>query len=225
MSDCLVRAKGLDREYVADGQLTIALACADFAIAAGELIALTGPSGSGKTTLLHLVSGIDEPTSGHIEWPALGAESSLRPLKIGIAFQGPSLLPALTVAENVELPLLLGGVDSPTEAADATGEILGRMGLEELSSKLPEELSGGQSQRVGLARALVVRPALLLADEPTGQQDHAHGLRMLDFLLEFAAEHGIAVVAATHDQVVAERFPIRWRIEKGSLSVGGGSSC
>ena len=225
MSEPLVRAKALSRTYFADGETTTALNAADFEIVPGELIALTGPSGSGKTTMLHLISGIDVPSSGSIEWPALGARSVLRPCKISIAFQGPSLLPALTVAENVALPLLLGGSVTPAEASEAAAEIIDRMGLEELGPKLPEDLSGGQSQRVGLARALVVRPSLLLADEPTGQQDHVHAARLLEFLFAFTAEHGTAVLAATHDPHVAERFTVRWNIEDGALSVDGGAPC
>jgi ABC-type lipoprotein export system ATPase subunit len=225
MGDVLVSAHGLSRVYQAEGVQTTALDSADFAIGAGQLIALTGPSGSGKTTLLHLISGIDAPTSGEISWPGLGAATDLRPLRIALAFQGPSLLPALSVAENVALPLLLGGSVSAADAAAAASAIIERMGLGDLSAKLPEELSGGQAQRVGLARALVVKPALLLADEPTGQQDHLHAARLLDLVLAIADEQGTAVLAATHDPVVAARMKIRWRIENGVLSAREEAIC
>ena len=225
MADPLVRAHALSRVYQAEGVPTTALDSADFAIGASQLIALTGPSGSGKTTLLHLISGIDAPTSGEISWPGLGDVADLRPLRIALAFQGPSLLPALSVADNVALPLLLGGSVSAADAASAASAIIERMGLGDLSAKLPEELSGGQAQRVGLARALVVKPALLLADEPTGQQDHLHAARLLDLVLAIADEQGTAVLAATHDPVVAARMKIRWRIEDGVLSVGEEATC
>lgn len=216
MTSLLVHAVGASRTYRTDGTLTTALADASFEIAPGQLIALMGPSGSGKTTLLHLIAGLDTPTAGTVEWPGLGERSGLRPSRIAIAFQGPSLVPALDVAENVGFPLLLGGA-TPDESADAAAAIIARMGLEDLASKLPDELSGGQSQRVGLARALVVRPALLLADEPTGQQDRAHADRLLELVLTLAGEQGAAVLAATHDPAVAARFPTRWTLADGHL--------
>ena len=220
MSDQLVRAEKLSRSYVADGSVTNAIADATFQIAPGDLIALTGPSGSGKTTLLHLIAGLDTRTSGTIEWPALGERNTLRPMKVAIAFQGPSLLPALTVAENVAFPLLLGG-STESAAQEAAGTMIGRMALDDLAGKLPEELSGGQSQRVALARALVVRPAVLLADEPTGQQDSAHAVRLLDLILALAAEQSTAVLLATHDAEIAARLPIRWALDDGGLTTRG----
>jgi ABC-type lipoprotein export system ATPase subunit len=216
MTGPLVRAVGASRTYRTDGTLTTALDDATLEIAPGQLIALMGPSGSGKTTLLHLIAGLDTPTSGTVEWPALGERAGLRPGRIAIAFQGPALVPALDVAENVAFPLLLGGA-SEIEAAEAAASIIARMGLEDLASKLPDELSGGQSQRVGLARALVVSPALLLADEPTGQQDRVHADRLLQLVLALAAEQGAAVLAATHDPAVAARFPDRWTLADGHL--------
>lgn len=225
MADLLVEATDLTRVYVADGQPTKAVDSATFSIERGQLIALTGPSGSGKTTLLHLISGIDRPTSGEITWPALGSVDELRPSRVTVAFQGPSLLPALSVAENVALPLLLGRQLSEAEAFDAAAALITRLGLDELSAKLPEELSGGQSQRVAIARALVVRPALLLADEPTGQQDLAQGERFLGLLLEIAREQSIAVLAATHDPAVAGRLVCHWTIQDGVLATDGADRC
>ena len=205
MPEALVVADRITRTYMVDGSSTQALAEASFSIAPGDLIALMGQSGSGKTTLLHLISGLDAPTTGVIAWPALGVRSTLRPDHIAIAFQGASLIPALSVAENVALPLLLGGAAPDAADADAAA-MIERLGLADLSAKLPDELSGGQSQRVALARALVMRPELLLADEPTGQQDRIHADRLLDHLFELAAEQGIAVLAATHDPLVAARL-------------------
>jgi ABC-type lipoprotein export system ATPase subunit len=220
MSEPLVRVTHATRSYEADGQTTVALADASLRIDAGDRIALMGPSGSGKTTILHLLAGLDVPTGGSVEWPLLGARGALRPLKVALAFQGPSLLPALDVAENVAFPLLLGG-SSKADASSAAARMLDRMGLSDLAGKLPDELSGGQSQRVGLARAMVVGPRLLLADEPTGQQDGAHAGRLLDLLLDIAGECGSAVLVATHDPSVAARMPIRWTITDGVLSTEG----
>ncbi len=144
------------------------------------------------------------------------ARETLRPFKVALAFQGPSLLPALTVVENVALPLLIGGT-AQAQAAQAAAGILDRLDLSDLASHLPEELSGGQSQRVGLARALVVRPRLLLADEPTGQQDSAHAAQLLGIVLEEARGHETAVVVATHDPDVAGRLSRAWALTDGRL--------
>jgi ABC-type lipoprotein export system ATPase subunit len=221
MPEPLVSATGVSRDYVVNGVTTHAVRESSFTVNAGELVALTGPSGSGKTTLLHLMAGLDTPSVGEISWPGIGKRHELRPLHVTIAFQGPSLLPALDVAENVALPLVLGGL-SDAQAADRAAEILERMELTEFSDKLPEELSGGQSQRVALARALVVEPVLLIADEPTGQQDRTHADRLLDFLLEHAERSRTALVIATHDAAVASRFVHRWMLADGVLSPGDG---
>lgn len=217
MPDALVRAERVSRVYESPGGSVTALSEVSFAIAPGDRIALVGPSGSGKTTLLQMIAGIDAPTAGAIDWPALGPAEKLRPAHVALAFQGPSLLPALDVAENVALPLLLAG-RTEREAREESLRMLARMDLEELWAKLPEEISGGQSQRVAVARALVVRPALLLADEPTGQQDRAHAGRLLDLILELAAEQDTAVLAATHDASVAAQMSARWTLVDGRLS-------
>jgi ABC-type lipoprotein export system ATPase subunit len=224
MSDFLACARAASRSYLVDGELTEALVHADLAIPAGARVALMGPSGSGKTTLLHLLAGLDVPTQGVVEWPALGKRDDLRPLKVSIAFQGPSLLPALDVAENVAFPLLIGGV-APEQAALDAAAMLERMGLADLAAKVPDELSGGQAQRIGLARALVVRPRLMLADEPTGQQDHQHASKLLELVIEVADELGTALVIATHDPAVADRMATRWTISDGVLVTGGHKGC
>ncbi len=213
----LVSGTGVRRDYTVDGVPTTALSAEAFDVGAGDLIALTGPSGSGKTTLLHLMAGLDVPTAGAVGWPALGPRGSLRPFKVALAFQGPSLLPALTVAENVALPLLIGGM-SEAEVAEAVERFLDCLDVSDLAAHLPEELSGGQSQRVGLARALVVQPRLLLADEPTGQQDSAHAAELLGILLEEARASGMALVVATHDPDVAGRLSRRWSLADGVLT-------
>ncbi len=213
----LVRARALTRVHGSGRGAVRALSDATFVIRADDRIALVGPSGSGKSTLLHLVAGLDRPTSGELVWPALGPRDRLRPGPVAIAFQGPSLLPPLTVLENVELPVLLAG-GRPADAAAVAGRLLARFELESVADNLPEELSGGQSQRAGLARCLAGGPRLVLADEPTGQQDHATAARAMDALLDEVDASGAALVVATHDLDIAARFGSRWSMDAGTIS-------
>ncbi|MGI8680418.1 MAG: ABC transporter ATP-binding protein [Jatrophihabitans sp.] len=179
-------------------------------------IALTGPSGSGKSTLLHLMAGLEAPTAGTINWPALDGHPQGHPGRIGVVFQGPSLLPALDVAENVALPLLLADVDEG-EAARRAREALRRLGIDELGDKLPEQLSGGQAQRAAVARVLASRPRLILADEPTGQLDHHAAQLVIDVLLEASAELGASLVVSTHDPIIAARLDVQWPMRDGRI--------
>ena len=221
--DVLVRAAGVARTFGRGPAAVVAVHGTSCEIRTGARLALTGPSGSGKSTLLHLLAGLDEPTVGTITWPVLGPRHQHRPGLIGVVFQGPSLLPPLDVAENVALPLLLAG-RTEAEAAAAARVALGRLGLEGLHGTLPEELSGGQAQRVAVARVLAGRPRLILADEPTGQLDHRNGAVVVDALLEAAAALDAALVVATHDPLVADRFPERWSMADGRLAVPEGSA-
>jgi ABC-type lipoprotein export system ATPase subunit len=149
-------------------------------------------------------------------WPALGPSDRLRPGLVGVGFQGPSLLPALTVAENVALPLLLMN-RSQSEANWEALRLIRRFHLLEVAAKLPEEVSGGQLQRAGLARALAGEPRLVLVDEPTGQQDRATGRLVVSVLLEEVDRTGAALVVATHDRSVAEQLAVRWTLGDGRL--------
>lgn len=191
---------------------------------AGMRVALTGPSGSGKSTLLHLLAGLETPTAGRLAWPGLGGPPQDRPGTVGVVFQGPSLVPALDVVENVALPLLLAdrGED---EARQRAGAALDRLGIGELARKLPGELSGGQAQRVALARVLASRPRLILADEPTGQLDHDTAARVVAVLCDTAEELGAALVVSTHDAQIAARLPHRWRMADGRLDTDTGPVC
>src|SRR5712691_3015289 len=219
MSDVLVRAKGLSRQFGNGQGAIVAVAEATFEIGQGDRIALVGPSGSGKTSLLHLIAGLDQPSGGVIEWPALGQAEDLRPGPVAVAFQGPSLLPPLTVEENVALPVLLAG-GSPAAACAAALVLIELLGLSDVASKLPEEISGGQAQRAGMARALMGEPRLILADEPTGQLDRRSALKLVDVLLRQAESTGASVVVATHDAAVADRLPLRWTITERRLETG-----
>jgi len=189
----------------------------DCEIRKGDRIALAGPSGSGKTTLLHILGGLDRPTSGTIEWPALGPVEQLRPRRIGVMFQSPSLFPALTAVQNVDLPAILAGVNQPQGYGH---ELLSCFGLDELADKLPEELSGGQAQRVAMVRALSLRPDLVLADEPTGQLDGVTAQLFIDAVLEKLEATAAALVVATHDEAIAGRMATRWTLDHGQLTCG-----
>jgi ABC-type lipoprotein export system ATPase subunit len=183
-------------------------------------VAIIGSSGSGKSTLLHLIAGLEQPTAGSVTWPGLPPAPN-RAFQIGVVFQSPSLVPALTVAENTALPLVLAGTpdgESQTRAAEA----LAAVGLDDLAGKLPEELSGGQGQRVAVARVLAQRPRLVLADEPTGQLDRATGQRLIEVLLDTAARIGAALVVSTHDRAVADRLDTHWYMFEGRLHTSTG---
>jgi ABC-type lipoprotein export system ATPase subunit len=215
--DVLVRCEGLARTFGTGAAAVVALHGATCEIRAGQRIALTGPSGSGKSTLLHLLAGLDQPTTGTITWPALGGRDGLRPGPVAVVFQGPSLLPPLDVIENVALPLVLAGW-TDRDAQQRSRHALDLVGVGDLAAKLPEELSGGQAQRVAVARALAGKPRLILADEPTGQLDHANGAVVVDALLAAATEIDAALVLNTHDPLVADRLPEHWHMADGRLT-------
>ena len=204
------------RTYGTGSTAVVAVHGVTCTVESGASIAITGPSGSGKSTLLHLLAGLDQPTAGTVRWPAFDGQD-LRPGPVAVVFQGPSLLPALDVTENVALPLLLGG-SPPAEAQQKAAAALDRLDLAFLADKLPEELSGGQAQRVSVARALAGEPSLILADEPTGQLDHRTGGQVVDALLDAAAHLGAGLVLTTHDPRVAERVPVRWTMRDGDLA-------
>jgi putative ABC transport system ATP-binding protein len=185
---------------------------------AGDRIAITGSSGSGKSTMLHLLAGLETPTSGEVSWPEFGATATARSRDIGVVFQGPSLLPALDVLENTMLAAVLTGTDEATAAARAV-EALEVVGIAGLADQLPETLSGGQAQRAAVARALTLRPRLLLADEPTGQLDHRTGQHVIDVLLDAADETGAALVVTTHDPAIGARLTDQWEMRDGRLFV------
>ncbi len=215
----LVRASNVGKSYGRGAAVVIAVEDATFEIRPGDRVALVGPSGSGKSTLIHLMAALDRPTTGTIEWPALGPPDRLRPGPVSLSFQGPSLLPPLTVLENVELPMLLAG-STESAARTAAQRLIERLDLAGVAGKLPEELSGGQSQRASVARALVGGPRLVLDDEPTGQQDRATGQRVLDVVFDVVEEIGAALVIATHDRAVADRLNYRWTMRDRRLETG-----
>ena len=223
----LAHCTDLTRTYGSGAAEVRALRGVSCTLRPGAQVALTGPSGSGKSTLLHLLAGLDTPTSGTIAWPGLDGSPEGRPGLIGMVFQGPSLLPPLDVTENIALPLLLAGF-TETQARERALAALHDVGLDELAARLPEELSGGQAQRVAVARALAVRPRVILADEPTGQLDSAHAAQVVGLLLDAATLLGAALVLSTHDLTIADRFPDRWQMAGGLMiaeDAEGGTPC
>ena len=214
MTKTLVVAADLWRSFQRERGVVAAVQGCSFKIHAGETIAIMGPSGCGKTTLLNLIAGLDVPSSGRMEWPGLGSPDTLRPERIGVVFQSANLMPALTTIENVELPILLG---NGTEAKARALAALAIFGVEILASKLPEQLSGGQAERVAVARAIVTNPELIVADEPTGQLDQAGAAILVDRLRAWGQQTGSAIIIATHDERVAAKMNRIWRMRHGKF--------
>ncbi|MFF1688358.1 MULTISPECIES: ABC transporter ATP-binding protein [unclassified Streptomyces] len=210
----LVRCEDAARTYGSGPAAVVAVHGATFQVRAGDRIAITGPSGSGKSTLVHLMAALEEPTAGRVSRPGLSEGPASG--QIGVVFQGPSLIPALDVAENTALPLVLTGVPE-AEAERRAMVALDLVAAADLADKLPEELSGGQAQRVAIARVLALRPRLVLADEPTGQLDRATGQHIIGVLMSVADEIGAALVVTTHDPTVAQRLREQWEMHEGRL--------
>ena len=206
-----------------DGAVAEALAGVSFVLEPGEFVALLGPSGCGKSTLLHLLGGLDRPTSGRVAVDGKDlarlseADRDLyRRRTAATVFQLFNLLPTMTALENVALPLLLDGVP-PAEADGRAEKLLGEVGLAAKAGSFPWQLSGGQMQRVAVARALVASPALLLADEPTGSLDSRSGAQVLDLIAELASARGVTVLLATHSEEAARRASRTLRLRDGLL--------
>ena len=210
-----VRAERVSRHYQMGSQLIRAVDDITLEVRAGEFLSLLGSSGSGKSTLLNLMAGLDRPTSGAIfaQGRNLSELNSLelaryRSRDVGMVFQSFNLLPRMNLEENVELPLRLAEVERG-ERARRVREALERVGLEKRLTHRPSELSGGEQQRAALARALVNRPTLLLADEPTGNLDSATGESIMVLLHEIQHSLGMTIVLVTHERPLAERFADR----------------
>lgn len=220
----LVVADDLWRSFERERGVVSAVQGCSFRIEAGETIAIMGPSGCGKTTLLNLIAGLDRPSSGRIEWPGLGPPDTLRPERIGVVFQSANLMPALSAVENVQLPILLGGNSAEAEARAVAALVT--FGVGALAAKLPEQLSGGQAERIAVARAIAINPRLIVADEPTGQLDQAGGAMLVDRLLAWGQQSGCAIVIATHDERVSAKMNHVWRMRHGKFeSMSARSEC
>jgi putative ABC transport system ATP-binding protein len=206
--EAIIQTRGLTKTYRSIGAEVRALRGVDLSIARGEFVAIVGPSGCGKSTLLNLLAGLDQPTAGEVVLEGVRVDTLseaeravLRRRSIGLVFQFFNLIPNMTVAENVELPALLAG-RAGSDARLRREELLAQLGLADMAAVLPNQLSGGQQQRAALARALVNRPAAVLADEPTGNLDSSSAREVID-LLRTAHGDGQTIILVTHDPRVA----------------------
>ena len=218
----IVRAQDVSRVFPMTAGPVAALTNVSLAIAAGEYVAITGPSGCGKSTLLHLLGAVDTPTAGAVAFEGrdLAAmseaeRSRLRLTRIGFVFQRFFLLPMLTAAENVELPQAEAGATTAARR-ERTRELLDYVGLADRAGHLPSQLSGGEMQRAAIARALANRPALLLADEPTGELDESTSDHIAD-LFERVNADGTALLVVTHNPVLAARASRRLAMSSGRI--------
>jgi putative ABC transport system ATP-binding protein len=216
-----VEVSKLKKIYHTMGVEVEALKEIDWQAKPGETTAIMGPSGCGKTTLLNLLGGIDHPTSGKIsvDGKDLGTLSErelekYRLLKIGYIFQFFNLIPSLSALENLEIPMVIAGAPR-RERQERARELLAMMGLRDKEGKRPEELSGGEQQRVAICLALVNNPPLILADEPTGNLDTENGKAIADLLQRLAEEQKKTVIVATHDPKIVERFAQVYRMQDG----------
>jgi putative ABC transport system ATP-binding protein len=229
MQEPIVQIRDLTKVY-GHGEIEVkALDCVNLDIAAGEFLALMGPSGSGKSTLLHIIAGIDRPTRGRCIVQgtnvAVLSETDLadwRNAHVGFVFQTFNLIPVLTAFENVELPLLLTSLNS-TERRAHVEAVLELVGLADRMKHLPRQLSGGQEQRAAIARALVMDPTLLVADEPTGNLDAHAAADVLTLLQRLNQEAGKTVIVVTHDPKAAAYARRTAHLEKGEMLNGDGS--
>ena len=217
----LLTVEDVQRSYSAAGEQVAVLRGVTFALRAGESLALTGDSGSGKSTLLHLVAGLDQPDAGRIRLDGQevaglsdAGRARLRREVVGLVFQQFNLIPSLTVAGNLAFQARLAGRHDGAVMAD----LAERLGLVELMTRYPEQLSGGQQQRVAIGRALAARPALVLADEPTGNLDEATGDRVLDLMLELVRDAGAALLMVTHSPRLAARCGGRLHLSAGRVT-------
>jgi putative ABC transport system ATP-binding protein len=223
MSDVLVRVHNVHKHFTRGAERIDVLKGVDLEVPSGEFLALMGPSGSGKTTLLNLIGGLDTPSGGTIDIGGTTISnlsgsglSRWRSRHIGFVFQLYNLLPVLTAERNVELPLLLTSL-SKAERQKRVAIALKVVGLAERAKHYPRQLSGGQEQRVGIARAIVTDPTLLLCDEPTGDLDRKAGDEILDLLQALNRDHGKTIVMVTHDPHAAERATRTIHLDKGTL--------
>ncbi len=219
----VIETRELEKAYGSDDTCVHALRGIDLQVQHGEFLAIMGPSGSGKSTLLHILGGVETPTDGQIllEGTDLATldddeRTLIRRTRIGFIFQSFNLLPAFTAEENVSLPLDLGGM-SATESRQRAAESMKLVGIAHRRNHVPSALSGGEQQRVAIARALAIRPAILLADEPTGNLDSVNGQQVTSLLRRLVDEEKQTIVMVTHDAGVAAQADRLVRLRDGLI--------
>ena len=225
MTHAVIRVEQLGKTVTDSTGVLAILQDVSFSLAPKETAAIVGASGSGKSTLLSIMAGLDTPTSGEVFWGEQNlfaldedARAQLRARSMGFVFQSFQLLGHLSALENVMLPLELTGHANPKREAQ---EMLAREGLASRLSHYPKVLSGGEQQRVALARAFVLKPSMLMADEPTGSLDHATGETIMGLMLEMNRELATTLVLVTHDEALAARMDRRLHLQAGRLIEGG----
>jgi putative ABC transport system ATP-binding protein len=223
-SRLLVRVRGVEKTFQRGSQQIDVLQGLDLDVPRGEFLALMGPSGSGKSTLLNLIGGLDRPTQGSVEIAGERIDelsdrrlAAWRARHVGLVFQLYNLLPVLTAERNVDLPLLLTSL-TRGERRKHVAAALAVVGLSHRSSHYPRQLSGGEQQRVGIARAIVTDPTLLLCDEPTGDLDRTSGDEILTLLQALNRDHGTTIIMVTHDPHASARATRTVYLNKGQLS-------
>ena len=222
MSEPLIRVEGLAKDYVMGSNVVPALRGVTLDIAAGEFVAVMGPSGSGKSTLLNVIALLDQPNSGRYllnNQPVTQLSddelAKVRRENIGFVFQFFHVIPRLSAAENIEMPMILAGI-AINERKQRVLEALASVSLQDRAEHRPDQLSGGQLQRVAIARAMIMRPSILLADEPTGNLDSKSGKEIIE-LLEGLNRQGVTLVIITHDQNLGDRARRKIRIVDGQI--------
>ncbi|HRF87280.1 MAG TPA: ATP-binding cassette domain-containing protein [Pseudomonadales bacterium] len=225
MSQPILQVRQLGKTVTMPDEDLVLLSDINLTVQAGESVAIVGTSGSGKSTLLGLLAGLDAPSSGEIRLagrPLLSLNEEekavLRAEKVGFVFQNFQLLPSLTALENVMLPLELRQIDTQTRCEQLAKDFLARVGLSQRLHHYPRTLSGGEQQRVALARAFAGQPAILFADEPTGNLDSKTAHQIADLLFSLNQDSGTTLILVTHDERLAARCQQQWRMEGGQLS-------
>jgi putative ABC transport system ATP-binding protein len=225
----MIQLAGIERIFQVGDETVHALNNVNFTVHQGEYVAIMGPSGSGKSTLLNIVGLLDRPDKGIYNLEDLNTteltddqQASVRCHKIGFVFQFFHLVPRLTSAENVELPMILAGID-PGERKTRVQAALSSLGLRERAKHRPDQLSGGQRQRVAIARATIMRPDIILADEPTGNLDRTSGIEVIQ-ILEDLNNKGMTLIMVTHDPDLGKRASRRVQLVDGKISTDTGTS-
>lgn len=223
MSEGVIEVKGLSKVFETDGSRVAALKGIDLVIKKGETLGIVGMSGSGKSTLLHILGTLDRPTSGEVLYSGENVFrrsddelATFRNREIGFVFQFHYLLSEFSALENVMMPLLIQRIEAK-EAKELATNILERVGLRDRLDHRPGELSGGEQQRVAIARAVILKPGVILADEPTGNLDLETGNSVMDLFLNLNQEEEITLVLVTHNPAVAERLGRRIRLSDGKI--------